>query len=287
MTPVSTSFPPATSPLRTWLRRGLLTLVSLAAGAYLAAAAYMAINQRSFLYKPAPGWIAPADHGLPQAERLEIRATDGTLLSGWFIPPKRPDALTYLYFHGNANGLQRRATRFGLMTSSGDGLLAMSYRGYGGSEGQPTESNLHADAALILTELAKRVPADRIVLFGESLGSGVALNLARQRPVRGVILDSPYLSVLARGQAAYPWLPVSWLLVDQFRSDLWIREVRVPILILHGTEDRLIPPSDSEALAALGRPGLVIRKLYPGQRHVVPLDRGPWPDMSEFLAPLR
>ncbi|MCZ8184495.1 MAG: alpha/beta fold hydrolase [Beijerinckiaceae bacterium] len=287
MDTVSTSRRPAASAVRLWLRRGLFTLLALAAGAYLAAAAYMAINQRNFLYRPAPGWIAPADHGLPQAERLEIRASDGTLLSGWFVPPKRPDALTYLYFHGNANGLQRRATRFGLMTSTGDGLLAMSYRGYGGSEGQPTEANLHADAALILTELGKRVPADRIVLFGESLGSGVALNLARQRPVRGVILDSPYLSVLARGQAAYPWLPVSWLLVDQFRSDLWIREVRVPILILHGTEDRLIPPSDSEALAALGRPGGVTRKLYPGQRHVVPLDRGPWPDMSEFLAPLR
>lgn len=262
-------------------------MLALTACAYLAAAAYMAINQRSFLYNPAPGWIAPGDHGLSEAQRLDLRAPDGTLLSGWFIPPKRPDALTYLYFHGNANGLQRRATRFGLMTSTGDGLLAMSYRGYGGSEGQPTEAKLHADADLILTELGKRVPTDRIVLFGESLGSGVALNLARQRPVRGVILDSPYLSVLARGQAAYPWLPVSWLLADQFRSDLWIREVQVPILILHGTEDDLIPLSDSEALAALGPAGRVTRKLYPRQGHVVPLDRGPWPDMSEFLARLR
>ncbi|MFY8047738.1 MAG: alpha/beta hydrolase [Erythrobacter sp.] len=287
MTPVSTTLAPAPSPLRTWLRRGLFTLLALAASAYLAAAAYMAINQRSFLYKPAPGWVAPGAHGLAEAQRLDLRMADGTMLSGWFIPPKRPEALTYLYFHGNANGLQRRATRFGLMTSTGDGLLAMSYRGYGGSEGQPAEADLHADAAAILSELGKRVPADRIVLFGESLGSGVALNLARQRPVRGVILDSPYLSVLARGQEAYPWLPVSWLLVDQFRSDLWIREVAVPILILHGTADDLIPLSDSEALAALGRPGMVTRKVYPGERHVVPLDRGPWPDMSDFLARLR
>ncbi len=274
-------------PALVWMRRGWVAKLGLIALAYVSAAAFMGIFQRNFLFITAPGWIAPADHGLPRAQRLDLRASDGTLLSGWFIPPTRPDALTYLYFHGNADGLQRRATRFGLMTSTGDGLLAMSYRGYGASEGKPTEARLHADAALILTELRKRVAADRIVLFGESLGTGVALNLARQQPVRGVILDSPYLSVLARGQATYPWLPVSLLLVDQFRSDRWIGEVPVPILILHGTADDLIPPSDSEALAALGRPGMVTRKLYPGEGHVVPLDRGPWPDISEFLARLR
>lgn len=275
------------TPVARWGRRLLLTVLALGIAAYLGAAAYMAFNQRAFLYRPAPGWTAPADHGLPQAQRFEVRADDGTLLTGWFIPPKRPDAITYLYFHGNSGGLQRRATRFGLMTSTGDGLLAMSYRGYGGSEGAPTEARLHADAARILATLTKHVPADRIVLVGESLGSGVALNLARTAPVRGVILDSPYLSILARGQAAYRWLPVPLLLVDQFRSDLFIREVNVPVLILHGTEDRLIPITDSEALARLGKPGLVTRKVYPGLPHVVPLDRGPWPDITAFVDRLR
>jgi fermentation-respiration switch protein FrsA (DUF1100 family) len=274
-------------PAARWGRRFLYAVLGLAIMGYVAAAAYMAINQRAFLYKPAPDWQAPTDHGLPQAQRLDIRAADGTQLSGWFIPPTRPDALTYLYFHGNSGGLQRRATRFGLMTSTGDGLLAMSYRGYGGSESSPTEARLHADAALLLAELGKRVPADRIVLFGESLGSGVALNLARNGKVQGVILDSPYFSIVSRAQAAYRWLPVPILLVDQFRSDIFIRDVTVPILILHGTEDRLIPVSDSELLAKLARPGLVDRKVYPGERHVVPLDRGPWPDISNFLARLR
>lgn len=268
---------------RRWGRRIGLGLLAMLAAAYLAAMAYMAWNQRAFLYRPAPGWEAPGDVGLLQAERIEIRAGDGTLLTGWFVPPKRPDAVTYLYLHGNSGGLSRRATRFGLMTSSGDGLIAMSYRGYGGSGGKPTESDLHADAATILAELQRRVPGARVVLFGESLGSGVALNLARRQPVRGVILDSPYLSVMARGQAAYPWLPVQLLLVDSFRSDRFIREVEEPILILHGSEDRLIPPSDSEQLAALAKPGLVTRKVYPGQRHVVPLDRGPWPDITAFV----
>jgi len=122
------------------------------------------------------------------------------------------------------------------------------------------------------------------VLFGESLGSGIALDLARQVNARAVILDSPYLSVLARGQESYPWLPVSLLLVDQFRSDLKIAAVPSPIFIMHGAADRTVPPTDSEKLAALGRPGNVTRKLYPGEPHVVPYDRGPNIDIPAFLS---
>lgn len=245
--------------------------------------AFMAVFQRSFLYVPAPAWQAPSDHGLPQALRREIKMADGTILLGWWIAPQRADAPVYLYFHGNADGLSKRATRFGYLAQKGAGVLALSYRGYGGSGGKPTEAALLSDAAAIYAALSTEYPTSRILVFGESLGTGVALHLASQKPVAGVVLDSPYLSILHRAQATYPWLPVSWLLEDTFRSDLWIKNVTAPILMLHGTADDLIPMKDSEVLAAQAKLGQVMRKLYEGQPHVVPLNKGPMPDIEAFV----
>ncbi|HRE21935.1 MAG TPA: alpha/beta hydrolase [Rhabdaerophilum sp.] len=258
--------------------------LALAAILYLAAAGYMAINQRAFLYRVAPAWVAPESQNIPRAESYALTMPDGVALRGWRVPPANPEAVTFLYFHGNANGLDRRAGRFRLMTADGSGLVALSYRGYGGSGGAPKETLLLADAAAIYAELTKTMPEDRIVIFGESLGSGIALDLARRARAKAVILDSPYLSVLARGQESYPWLPVSLLLVDQFRSDLKIGAVSSPVFIMHGTADRTIPHTDSEKLAALGRPGNVTRKVYPGEPHVVPYDRGPNVDIPAFLS---
>ena len=271
----------ATAPL--W-RRSLRLLIWVSVGAYLGAAGYMTTFQRSFLYHPAPEWQAPGDHGLAGAERIEIPAADETRLVGWWLPPRQDDKPVFLYFQGNANGLARRAGRFGLLAQDGSGVLALSYRGYGGSGGAPSEAALHADARTILAELSRRVAPTRIVIFGESLGTGVALRLAAEAQVRGVILDSPYLSVMERARASYPWLPVSLLLADQFRSDQFIRQVDEPIFIFHGSEDRVIPVEDSAKLAALVKPGQITRKVYPGEPHVVPLDRGPMPDILGWLA---
>jgi fermentation-respiration switch protein FrsA (DUF1100 family) len=253
---------------------------------YLGLMLFMALMQRHFLYAnfTAPTFEEPAAQDLPQAKAMQIVMADGIALRGWWIAPMRDDSPVYLYFHGNADGLSKRATRFDYLTRNGAGLLAMSYRGYGGSAGSPTEEALHQDASALYAFLAKDYPSSRLVLFGESLGTGVALELARRVPVRAVILDSPYRSVLKRAEATYPWLPVSLLLTDTFRSDHWIGAVDAPILILHGTADDLIPLSDSAELAAFGKPGRVVRKLYEGQPHVVPLDKGPMPDIVMFLA---
>lgn len=266
-----------------------LAIFGLFAAGYVAAAVYMAINQRAFLYRVAPAWIAPETQGIPRAEAFRLANSPASApgeptLAGWWVPPTRDDAPVFLYFHGNANGLDRRAKRFGLLTADGSGLLAMSYRGYGGSEGNPTEAALHADAERIHAALAAKVAPERIVIFGESLGSGVALNLARKAKARALILDSPYVSILSRGQASYPWLPVSWLLTDTFRSDLWIAEAKIPTLIIHGTADVTIPVEESAALATRAKNGNVTRKIYPGEPHVVPLDKGPLPDILAFLA---
>jgi fermentation-respiration switch protein FrsA (DUF1100 family) len=279
-----TAAPRARSP---FLKRALIAVLTVVALLYGGAAAYMGINQRSFLYKPAPAWIDPATQGIPRAEAYQLTSTDGTILRGWRIPATRPDAVTYLYFHGNARGLDRRTARFRAMTEDGSSLLALTYRGYGGSGGSPSEAALTADAATIYAELTKTVPPGRIVIFGESLGTGVALALAAKVPAKAVILDSPYVSVLDRGQAQYPWLPVSWLLVDTFRSDLNIAKAQSPVMIIHGTADRIIPVGDSARLAAFGKPGMVTRKVYEGLHHVVPYGQGPERDIPAFLAGLK
>ena len=250
---------------------------------YGGAALYMTLAQRSFLYHTAPAWLEPRDYGLPQAEPISQTMQDGVTLRGWSIKPTQNNAPIYLYFHGNADGLNERATRFGYLASTGAGVVAYSYRGYGGSGGTPTEAHLHSDALEIYNALSKTYPETRIILFGESLGTGVALELATHVKPAGVLLDSPYYSVVERAGASYPWLPVSILLQDQFRSDLFIRNVSAPIFMFHGTADELIPLSDSERLAALGKPDQVTRKIYEGQPHVVPLNKGPMPDILAFV----
>lgn len=267
--------------------RRLLRFLPIAVALYGAAAFYMWHQQREFLYRRAPTFIPASNQQIPRGEDVTLLAGDGTTLRGWRIVPTRPDAVTFLYFHGNADGLNGRTDRFKLMSAKGDGVLAMSYRGYGGSGGMPSEAALHADAALIYETLIRQTEERNIVIFGESLGTGVALKLAAGRNPRAVVLDSPYFSVLHRAQASYPWLPVSRLLEDTFRSDLFIREVSRPILMLHGTQDFVIPMKDSEALAALARPGQVTRKLYTGEAHVVPYDVGPDRDIPAFLEAAR
>lgn len=259
----------------------------IAVALYGAAAFYMWHQQRAFLYRLAPTFIPAQNQLIPRGEDVTHTAKDGIVLRGWRIPATRPEAVTYLYFHGNADGLNARTDRFKLMSANGDGVLAFAYRGYGGSGGLPTEAALMSDAEEFLTRLTAEVGENNIVIFGESLGSGIALAIARNRTPKAIVLDSPYLSVLHRAQSSYPWLPVSRLLEDTFRSDLFIKDVKQPILMLHGTLDWVIPASDSEKLAELATPGQVTRRLYPGEAHVVPYEAGPMRDVPAFLSGLK
>jgi dipeptidyl aminopeptidase/acylaminoacyl peptidase len=119
------------------MRRTVIVAGALLLACYCAAALYMTLAQRSFLYHVAPAWLEPHDYGLPQADAISQTMKDGVTLRGWSIKPSRDDAPVYLYFHGNADGLNERATRFGYLASTGAGVIAFSYRGYGGSGGAP------------------------------------------------------------------------------------------------------------------------------------------------------
>ena len=242
----------------------LVKWIFIAAAGYLAFAALMYFVQRSLMYFPETVRTAPAAAGLPQAQEVVLDTADGEKVIAWHVPP-RGDAPVVIYFHGNGGSLRLRVDRFRRVAAAGVGLVALSYRGYGGSTGKPTEQGLINDARAAHAFAAERYP--RIALWGESLGTGVAVALAAEKPVTRMVLDAPYTSALDLARANHWYLPVRLLMKDQFRSDQRIARVKVPVLIMHGELDRIIPIAYGERLyAMIQSPKRFVR--FPGGYHV-------------------
>jgi hypothetical protein len=242
----------------------------------------MYVFQRALMYIPDPTRTSPARAGLPQAEEVVLTASDGEKLVAWYIAP-RGDKPVVLYFQGNGGALNLRVHRFSWIVAEGYGLLALSYRGYGGSTGQPSEEGLLRDARAAYDFAVARTPAKRIVLFGESLGTGVAIALASERETGGLILDAPYTSAADVGAAAYPFAPVRWMIKDAFRSDKRIVQVSAPVLVLHGERDRVVPIRFGEQVFALAHePKRMVR--FPDGNHVDLDDHGAADVVKVFLA---
>ena len=253
--------------------------IFIAAAGYAAFAALMYVVQRSLMYFPETVRTAPAAAGLPQAQEVVLDTADGEKVIAWHVPP-RGEAPTVLYFHGNGGSLRLRVDRFQRIAAAGVGLVALSYRGYGGSTGKPTEDGLINDARAAYAFAADRYP--RIALWGESLGTGVAVALAAEKPVTRMVLDAPFTSTLDLARANYWYLPVRLLMKDQFRSDQRIARVKVPVLIMHGELDGIIPIAYGERLyAMIQSPKRFVR--FPGGYHV-DLDRRGGADVAlKFL----
>jgi len=246
----------------------LVKWIFIAAAGYAAFAALMYVVQRSLMYFPETARTAPAAAGLPQAQEVVLDTADGEKVIAWHVPP-RGDAPTVLYFHGNGGSLRLRVDRFQRIAAAGVGLIALSYRGYGGSTGKPTEDGLINDARAAYAFAADRYR--RIALWGESLGTGVAVALAAEKPVTRMVLDAPYTSALDLARANHWYLPVRLLMKDQFRSDERIARVKAPVLIMHGEVDQIIPIAYGERLFAMIQ-GPKQFARFPGGYHV-DLDR--------------
>ncbi|MCC7348679.1 MAG: alpha/beta hydrolase [Variibacter sp.] len=256
------------------------TAIILLAG-YLVVGAAMYVFQRSLMYFPETARTPPAAAGLA-ADEILLRTHDGETLVAWHRPPADGKPVI-VYFHGNAGSLRLRAERFGKLTANGTGLLALSYRGYGGSTGRPSEAGLLADAEAAYAFAAARYPAERIVPFGESLGTGVAIALAAEHPVGKLILDAPFTAAVDLAAAVYPYLPVRLLMKDQFLSRERIGQVRAPVLILHGELDRVIPIRFAERLYDLVQsPKRFVR--FPRGTHVDLDSQGAQEAIRAFLA---
>jgi len=226
-------------------------VLGLALACYVGAVALLYVMQRDMLYRP-PQTVrtAPADAGLPAAEEIVLDAADGEKVIAWHVPPQDGKPIV-MFFPGNGDALATRVARLRTLTEDGTGLLALSYRGYGGSSGHPTEKGLLLDAAAAYAFVAARYPSERIVVWGFSLGTGPAVALAAERPIGKLVLEAPYTSTVDVAAAVVPFVPVRALMKDQFRSDALIGKVTVPLLIMHGERDPGISIRLGERIFAL------------------------------------
>lgn len=246
--------------------RRVIILFAALAVLYLLGTGLLYAVQRQILFVTGTTPATPATVGL-DAQVLSLRTADGETLSAWLL--RRPGDRLFVYFHGNAGDLPRHAERMRQLAALGGSVLAVDYRGYGLSTGRPSEAGLREDAEAAYAEaLALGFRPGAIVLYGESLGSAVAVQLAARRRVAGIILDAPFTSVADVAAGQYWMVPVRLLLRDPFRSDEVIGSVPAPILILHGTEDRTVPFRLGEALAAAAGPRARFVAL-PGAGHTV------------------
>src|SRR4051812_23998771 len=228
-------------------------LVALVSIGYLGAIVVFYFAQRAFMF-PVPQTVRtpPQQAGFPQAEEHLLDTADGEKVIVWHVPAK-PGHPVVLYFHGNGDFLAGFFGRFHDLLADGTGVVALSFRGYAGSSGHPSEQGLLRDAAAAYAFTRERYGADRIVVWGFSLGTGVAVALAAEQPVGRLILEAPYTSTADLAASLFWFMPVRLVMRDQFRSDHRIAGVKVPLLVMHGTNDRAIPIVFGERLFALAR----------------------------------
>ena len=242
-------------------------------------------GNRRLMYFPDPARTAPAEAGLDGIEEVEITTTDGVTLIAWQAPAKA-DMPTILYFHGNGANAANRASKIDAILKSGFGVFYLNNRGYGGSGGKPTEENNVADAIAAYDQLAKLgASADRIVAYGESLGSGQAVRLATKRTVAAIVLEAPLTSTIDVARAAYFWLPLDLLITDTYDNERNIRSVTAPVLVLHGAQDEVIPVEMGwRVYRAANEPKRI--EVFPQGAHSDLFDHGAWRTVQAFLASL-
>jgi uncharacterized protein len=230
---------------------------------YVAFVALLYFGQRGMMYFPDRSRVPPAAVGFPQAAEDVLTTGDGERIVIWHVPPKDGRRVV-LYFQGNGGGLSLRVSRFQALVADGTGLIALGYRGYSGSSGRPTEEGLIADAGAAYSFAAERYQPERIALWGESLGGGVAVALAAEKPVGRIVLEAPFTSAVDVAASVYFFVPVRLLMKDQFRSDERIAKVKAPVLVMHGERDNIVP----------FRLGQRLYDLIPGPKRLVRFPQG-------------
>ncbi len=233
------------------MRRRLFVAAAIVLVGYAALCVSAYAFQRRLIYFPDARRVAPASVDLADFQALELASDDQRIVAWWRPPP--PGAGVVLYLHGNGGHLADRAQRLRLLADAGFGVLAIDYRGYGGSTGAPTEAGLRQDALAAYDFVRTQAPAAPIAVVGESLGSGVATRLATERPVVGLVFDSPFASMLRMVRHRAPFLPGGVLLLDRYDSEGRIAQANAPLLVLHCDGDVAIPIAEGRRLFAAAR----------------------------------
>lgn len=264
-----------------WSRRWLPRVLIGAAALYLLVVLGLVFFGRALIYHPDPAVIAASADAPSTIQEIRLETPDGQTLRGWWMAPA-PGRPVLLYFDGNGGRLHLQGPRFEKAAAQGVGMLAMAYRGYSGSTGHPTEKALHADARLAYDWLREKVNADRIVIHGFSLGTGVATRLAAEVPERALVLEAPYTALVDIATARPSIFPIRLLMQDQFLSRDSIGKVQAPVLIVHGEADEVIPVAHGEKLYALANePKQFVR--VPGGGHSTLVRDGLYDRVWTFL----
>ncbi len=208
--------------------------------------------QRQLIYLPAPAPGPTAAKAIPGARDVVLQTSDGLRLSGWWVPAREPVRdVAVLVANGNAGNRLARAPLAHALSERGLSVLLFDYRGFGGNPGRPTEDGLARDVRAAREFLLDRAgfPPNRVLYYGESLGAAVVTELATEHPPAGMLLRSPFVDLASVGQTHYPFLPVATLLRDRYPVAEQIAQVRVPVTVLYGDQDSIVPPDQSRAVA--------------------------------------
>ncbi|NBZ97498.1 MAG: alpha/beta hydrolase [Proteobacteria bacterium] len=208
---------------------------------YASVCVYMYVFQRNFLYHPDKNNYLRSEKLNADTKEISVPSTEGIALKAWFY--KNPqNKYTVLFFHGNAGGLGNRIYKLNELKNLNLNYLIISWRGFSGNKGSPTEQGLYSDARSALKWLEKNnISKSKIILYGESLGTGVAVEVGQNQKFAGIILESPYTSIVDAAKIYYPYLPVDLILKDKYLSLKKIKNINSPTLIMHGGADIIIP----------------------------------------------
>lgn len=231
--------------------RFLKVMATLAVVGYVGVCAFMWHYQRNLMYMPTRTIGTPQQHGLADFTSHSVTASDGTKLQLWSHPAMQGYP-TILYFHGNGGNLSHRAHYFRKLADAGFGVIGLDYRGYGASEGEPSEEGFYEDAraAVAYAKKTQGLRDGELIIYGESIGSGVATQMASEMQAGALVLHAPFDSLPSAAQVHYGFLPVSLLIKDRYNSAAKMEKVRMPVLFFHGEQDVIVPISLGKALFA-------------------------------------
>ena len=219
----------------------LLSIIGLVIFIYLVATFTLYFFQRNLLYHPVVNNYS-GEKLTAQVDKVKILTNDNIELQGWYHKKNIDNYKTILFLHGNAGSLENRINKLNHFNNLDINFLIFAWRGFSGNKGKPTENGLYIDAKSAVKWLTnKGIKKKNIIIYGESLGTGIATEISQNDNFAGIILESPFTSMVAAGKSKYPIFPVGLLLKDKYKSDKKIKNIKSPILIMHGEADRIVP----------------------------------------------
>ena len=208
---------------------------------YLLLVFFVFFNQRNLLYHPFENNYS-SDVANFSYEEIFIPTSNGNNLKAWFHKKNLEKKKTLVFFHGNAGDLKNRIYKLNLIKDFDINFLIVAYRGFSGNKGKPTEEGLYEDAKYTLEWLGKqKINDDKIIIYGESLGTAISVEIAQNKKFAGIILESPFTSMVDAGKHYYFYLPVSLLLKDRYETLDKLKNIKIPILVMHGKKDKIVP----------------------------------------------